>query len=165
MSPQLRTGSKGMAQEIERKYLIDPDILGTLPEGTRIVQGYIPTQGKTAVRIRLKGEQAYLTIKGENRGAVRSEFEYPIPAEDADAMLAELCNGQVVDKIRYLIKHANHTWEVDIFSGNNQGLIVAEVELDSENESVTLPDWVREEVTGDPRYYNSSLIDNPYSGW
>ncbi|WP_261844579.1 CYTH domain-containing protein [Aliamphritea ceti] len=154
-----------MAQEIERKFLIDLDTLGTLPAGTRIVQGYIPTQGKTAVRIRLKGELAFLTIKGANQGAVRSEFEYPIPVEDADAMLAELCNGQLVDKIRYLIEHAGHTWEVDIFSGNNQGLVVAEVELDSENETVTLPDWVREEVTGESRYYNSSLIDNPYSNW
>ncbi|WP_271273889.1 CYTH domain-containing protein [Aliamphritea hakodatensis] len=154
-----------MALEIERKFLIDLNSLGPLPQGIRIVQGYIPTQGKTAVRIRLKGEQAFLTIKGENRGAVRSEFEYPIPVDDADAMLAELCNGQSVDKIRYLIDHAGHTWEVDIFSGNNQGLIVAEVELDSENESVALPDWVREEVTGDPRYYNSSLISHPYSGW
>ena len=154
-----------MALEIERKFLIDLNSLGPLPQGIRIVQGYIPTQGKTAVRIRLKGEQAFLTIKGENRGAVRSEFEYPIPVDDADTMLAELCNGQSVDKIRYLIDHAGHTWEVDIFSGNNQGLVVAEVELDSEDESVVLPDWVREEVTGDPRYYNSSLISHPYSNW
>ena len=154
-----------MALEIERKFLIDLDSLGPLPQGIRIVQGYIPTQGKTAVRIRLKGEQAFLTIKGENRGAVRSEFEYPIPVDDADTMLAELCNGQSVDKIRYLIDHAGHTWEVDIFSGSNQGLVVAEVELDSEDENVSLPDWVREEVTGDPRYYNSSLISHPYSIW
>ena len=154
-----------MAQEIERKFLIDLAKLGELPEGTRIVQGYIPTQGKTAVRIRLKGEQAFLTIKGENRGAVRSEFEYPIPVADADAMLAELCNGQLVDKIRYVIEHQGHSWELDIFSGNNQGLVVAEVELDAEDEAVVLPDWVTEEVTGDPRYYNSSLIDNPYANW
>nr|WP_315983077.1 hypothetical protein [Aliamphritea spongicola] len=80
-------------------------------------------------------------------------------------MLAELCNGQSVDKVRYLIDHAGHTWEVDIFSGNNQGLVVAEVELNSEDESVVLPDWIREEVTGDPRYYNSSLISHPYSNW
>ncbi len=154
-----------MAQEIERKFLIDPALLELPAEGETIRQGYIPTSTKTAVRVRIKGGQAFLTLKGENRGAVRSEFEYSIPLEDAMAMLDELCQPPMIDKVRYRIPHAGHLWEVDRFHGENEGLWVAEVELEAEYERVELPSWIRQEVTGDPRYYNANLIQHPYSQW
>ncbi len=154
-----------MAQEIERKFLIDLNLLGPLGTGTAIKQGYIPTRDKTTVRVRVMGEQAFLTLKGANRGAVRSEFEYPIPRIDADQMLDELCAGPVIDKVRYLIPHDKHLWEIDIFAGDNAGLVVAEVELTTEHEAVSLPHWVTAEVTGDPKYYNSNLLHTPYKLW
>jgi len=154
-----------MAQEIERKFLIDPVKLGELNCGISIKQGYVPTQDKTAVRVRIMGDQAFLTLKGENHGAVRSEFEYEVPLPDAEQMLAELCSGPKIDKVRHLITHAKHLWEVDIFAGENQGLMVAEVELSDENETVILPEWVTIEVTGDAKYYNSNLLNNPYNTW
>ncbi|WP_432472715.1 CYTH domain-containing protein [Amphritea sp. HPY] len=154
-----------MAKEIERKFLIDPAKLGELNCGISIKQGYVPTQDKTAVRVRIMGDQAFLTLKGENRGAVRSEFEYEVPLADAEQMLAELCSGPKIDKVRHLITHDKHLWEVDIFAGDNLGLIVAEVELNDEHEAVQLPDWVTIEVTGDAKYYNSNLLNNPYNTW
>ncbi len=154
-----------MGQEIERKFLVDRDAIPLPQAGQRITQGYIPTTTKTAVRVRIKGEQAFLTLKGANRGAVRSEFEYPVPLEDAEAMLAELCEGPMIDKIRYEIVVGEHCWEVDFFSGDNEGLVVAEVELASEEEPFEKPQWVTEEVTGDPRYYNANLIRHPYREW
>lgn len=154
-----------MAQEIERKFLVDQDKLGELNCGIAIKQGYVPTSDKTAVRVRVMGDQAFLTLKGENRGAVRTEFEYEIPLDDAEQMLTELCTGPKVDKTRYLITHDKHLWELDIFSGENQGLVVAEVELNHEDETVTLPKWVASEVTGDPKYYNSNLLNHPFKNW
>lgn len=154
-----------MAQEIERKFLVDQDKLGELNCGIAIKQGYVPTSDKTAVRVRVMGDQAFLTLKGENRGAVRTEFEYEIPLDDAEQILTELCTGPKVDKTRYLITHDKHLWELDIFSGENQGLVVAEVELNHEDETVTLPEWVASEVTGDPKYYNSNLLNHPFKNW
>jgi len=154
-----------MAKEIERKFLIDLEKLGTLDNGTFIKQAYIATADKTAVRLRLKGEAAYLTLKGANKGISRSEFEYPIPLEDAKAIMAELCTGPAIEKTRYLIEHVGHTWEVDVFYGDNDGLVVAEIELSSEDEAFEKPDWVVEEVSGDPKYYNSSLLNNPFNQW
>lgn len=154
-----------MAQEIERKFLVDQDKLGELNCGIAIKQGYVPTSDKTAVRVRVMGDQAFLTLKGENRGAIRTEFEYEIPLDDAEQMLTELCTGPKVDKTRYLITHDKHLWELDIFSGENQGLVVAEVELNHEDETVTLPEWVASEVTGDPKYYNSNLLNHPFKNW
>jgi len=130
-----------------------------------IKQGYVPTSTKTAVRVRVKEDQAFLTLKGANKGATRSEFEYVIPLPDAEAMLAELCEGPIIDKTRYLISYAKHVWEVDVFYGDNQGLMVAEVEMASEGEKVELPNWVTTEVTGEVKYYNSSLLANPYKSW
>lgn len=154
-----------MAQEIERKFLVNRQLL-ILPEnGQRIVQGYIKTQSRTAVRVRIKGDRGFLTIKGENRGAVRSEFEYEIPLADAEAMLGELCAKPIIDKIRYEIPFGAHLWELDVFTGDKEGLWVAEVELGAECESFEKPVWLGEEVTGDKRYYNSSLIEHPYSTW
>lgn len=154
-----------MALEIEKKYLVDTSLLKLPGEGERIKQGYIPCEGKTVVRVRVKGSNAFLTLKGSNRGAVRTEFEYPIPVEDALAMMDELCQGPKIEKIRYLIPYGEHQWEVDFFEGDNQGLIVAEVELSEEEEEVELPNWVTQEVTGDAKYYNSNLLDNPFIKW
>ncbi|MCI5212597.1 MAG: CYTH domain-containing protein [Candidatus Electrothrix sp. ATG2] len=154
-----------MAKEIERKFIIDISQLGDLKSGVEIKQGYISTTDNTAVRIRLLGDKAFLTLKGENTGATRSEFEYEIPVKDANEMLAEFCSGPIIDKTRYFVEHCDHTWEVDIFRGDNDGLIVAEVEMQSENESVDLPTWVVKEVTGEAKYYNSNLLNNPFKNW
>ncbi|EDZ61645.1 adenylate cyclase [Sulfurimonas gotlandica GD1] len=154
-----------MALEIERKFLIDIDKLPILANGYDIKQGYIQTKDKTAVRVRVKGDEAFLTIKGESVGATRLEYEYAIPVVDANEMLDMLCGKPIIDKTRYLLKHKNHLWEIDIFHKENEGLIVAEVELESEDESVELPEWIVKEVTEDARYYNSNLLEHPYSQW
>jgi adenylate cyclase len=154
-----------MAKEIERKFLINLEAIGPLPSGTVMQQGYIATADKTVVRIRVAGERAYLTLKGANKGVTRTEFEYEIPVDDAQAAIAELCSGPVVEKTRYLVDHAGHTWEVDIFHGDNAGLVVAEIELSHETEAFELPHWVTTEVSGDAKYYNSSLLDNPFKNW
>ncbi|NOR56941.1 MAG: CYTH domain-containing protein [Sulfurimonas sp.] len=154
-----------MALEIERKFLIDINKLEKLENGYDIKQGYIQTKDKTAVRIRVKGDEAFLTIKGESVGATRLEYEYAIPVVDAKEMLEKLCGKPIIDKTRYLILHKKHTWEIDIFHKENDGLIVAEVELESEDEMVELPEWIVKEVTDDARYYNSNLLEHPYSHW
>ena len=154
-----------MAKEIERKFLIDISGVESIGSGSRIKQGYISTTDNTAVRIRVSGTVAYLTLKGENQGATRPEFEYEIPIEDANEIIKELCSGPVIDKTRYLVEYGSHTWEIDVFHGDNDGLIVAEVELESETEEVDLPKWVINEVTGEVKYYNISLLDNPFNKW
>lgn len=154
-----------MGIEIERKFLVHPDKLPKLTNGYTIKQGYIPTHDFTTVRIRIQDKEAFLTIKGKSQGASRLEFEYPIPLADAKIMLENLCSTSYVDKTRYLIDHQGHTWEVDVFEGLNKGLILAEIELSSEDEVFVLPDWVSEEVTHDVRYFNSQLIKNPYLNW
>ena len=154
-----------MGIEIERKFLIDTGKLPPLTHGYTIKQGYIPTADHTTVRIRVHDQDAFLTIKGKSVGASRLEFEYSIPLQDANDMLEALCQSAVVEKTRYLVEHEGHTWEVDVFEGSNKGLVVAEVELDSEEEAFALPSWVTKEVTDDIRYFNSNLIDNPYSKW
>lgn len=154
-----------MAQEIERKFLVNRGLISLPDHGQQIVQGYIKTQSNTAVRVRIKGDRGFLTIKGENRGAVRSEFEYEIPLNDAEEMLKNLCDKPIIEKTRYDISVADHIWELDVFAGDNEGLWVAEVELASESESFAKPDWAGPEVTGDVRYYNSSLIEHPYKDW
>ncbi|PHQ64959.1 MAG: adenylate cyclase [Sulfurimonas sp.] len=154
-----------MALEIERKFLIDINKLDKLKNGYYIKQGYIQTKDKTAVRVRVKGDEAFLTIKGKSVGATRLEYEYSIPVVDANEMLERLCAKPIIDKTRYLVKHKKHTWEIDIFHKENDGLIVAEVELESEDEIVELPEWILKEVTDDIRYYNSNLLEHPYSQW
>jgi len=154
-----------MAIEIERKFLVDLGRLGGLTAGEVISQGYIPTQDKTAVRVRTKGDSAFLTLKGENRGAARLEFEYEIPVTDAQVILAQLCSGPRIEKVRYTMNFGNHLWEIDVFHGENLGLVVAEVELTHEDEDLSLPPWVNEEVTGDSRYYNVNLLTHPYLRW
>ncbi|MEO1591851.1 MAG: CYTH domain-containing protein [Cyanobacteria bacterium J06632_22] len=154
-----------MPQEIERKFLVTGDQWRTLAEPQLYRQGYIPTQGKQTVRIRLVGEQGYLTLKGPTQGLTRTEFEYAIPPLEAQAMLDSLCHPPLIEKYRYRISMGDLLWEVDEFLGDNLGLIVAEVEIPTEDYPVPLPAWIGPEVSGDHRYYNSSLVQHPYSTW
>ncbi len=154
-----------MAQEIERKFLVDLAELGELEGGRRIKQGYIPTTDGTEVRVRLKGPKAFLTLKGKKQGATRLEFEYGIPTDDAEKILIELYTGPVIDKTRYKIEHGGHTWELDVFHGDNHGLVMVEVELESEDVELDLPSWTTEEVTHDDRYYNANLLKSPFKTW
>ena len=154
-----------MAKEIERKFLLKNEDWRGLAEGRYYCQGYIPTQGKQTVRVRIVGEQGYLTLKGPAQGISRSEFEYEIPAADAQAILDELCQHPVIEKYRYRIASGDVVWEVDEFLGANQGLLLAEVELSHAEQTVELPTWIGQEVTGDARYYNSNLVSNPFKNW
>ena len=153
-----------MAQEIERKFLVHTDKLPPLPSPKVIKQGYVPTEG-TTVRVRISNDNAFLTLKGRATGITRSEFEYAIPVSDAESMLEELCMQPYISKKRYIIEHAGHTWELDIFEGENEGLIVAEIELEREDETFEKPEWVANEVSDDPRYRNAYLVKNPYKDW
>jgi adenylate cyclase len=155
-----------VAQEIERKFLVTGDYQRDAHRRTRIVQGYLSSVPERTVRVRLMGDRGYLTIKGIGNasGASRFEWEREIPAAEAEALLA-LCEPGVIDKVRYLVRSGDHTFEVDEFHGENAGLVVAEVELASEDESITLPSWIGAEVTGDARYYNAMLMQRPYSQW
>lgn len=154
-----------MAEEIERKFLVDPARLPLLGDPHIIRQGYIPTEGTATVRVRISNEKAFLTLKGRATGISRSEFEYPIPVKDAEKMLSELCAAPLIEKKRYLIPYKGHTWELDIFEGENAGLIVAEIELGDEGEVFEKPGWVTGEVSFDPRYRNANLITHPFSMW
>jgi adenylate cyclase len=154
-----------MGKEIERKYLIKKDDWRELAKGTVYRQGYLSTVKERTVRVRTIDDNGYLTIKGITVGATRAEYEYEIPAKDANYMLDELCEKPIIEKKRYVMDHEDLTWEIDEFDGENRGLIVAEVELTAEDQKIALPDWIGEEVTGDPRYYNSNLIKHPYSKW
>ncbi len=151
-----------MAVEIERKFLFDPAKVPSLPSGHIIKQGYIPAQGAT-VRVRLKDDKAYLTLKGRAKALIRSEFEYEIPTEDAHAMLNELCVPPLIEKRRYEVMYEGHLWELDVFKGENKGLFLAEIELSSPDEHFALPPWVIKEVTDDRRYYNANLRTLPYT--
>jgi adenylate cyclase len=153
-----------MGTEIERKFLLRDDSWRG-GQGQLMRQGYLSAGEGITVRVRIAGPRAWLTVKGPAAGAGRAEFEYPIPLADAEDMLGTLCRGPLVEKRRYEISYQGLTWEVDEFLGDNAGLLVAEVELESATQSVPLPPWVGEEVTGDPRYYNSSLVHRPYSQW
>lgn len=156
-----------MGVEIERKFRVRA---GWRPDGAgeEIAQGYLCSVPERTVRVRLRGGRGYLTVKGKNGGADaarRAEFEYEIPAADARALLA-LAEPGVIEKERCLVPMADgHTWEVDIFHGENEGLVVAEIELGAEDEPFARPDWLADEVTGDARYYNSSLARTPYRLW
>lgn len=154
-----------MAKEIERKFLVKGDAWRSLAEGVSYRQGYLNSQKERTVRIRTVGEKAYLTVKGPTRGVTRTEFEYEIPYEDCLAMLEELAEKPIIEKKRYRIPAGSYVWEVDEFFGVNEGLILAEIELPSEDAVFEKPDWIGEEVSGDPRYFNSSLVANPYSTW
>ncbi|MGK7946030.1 MAG: CYTH domain-containing protein [Microcystaceae cyanobacterium] len=155
-----------MAIEIERKFLVTNNQWRKLGEGKLYRQGYIRTENsETSVRVRIAGNKGYLTIKGKKQGISRAEFEYEIPLADAAAMLDTLCDRPLIEKTRYCVMVGGLTWEIDEFWGENQGLIVAEIELKTENQSFERPDWIGEDVTDDLRYYNSSLVKNPYQNW
>ncbi len=153
-----------MGLEIEHKFLVRNDSWRTV-EGTPYRQGYLNSNLHRVVRVRTMGEQAVLTVKGLNTGAVRTEFEYEIPLDDANAILDNLCERPLIEKTRYKVEFAGHTWEVDEFFGDNAGLVVAELELQSVDEAFEKPDWLGEEVTDDPRYFNSNLVLRPYTTW
>jgi adenylate cyclase len=153
--------------EIERKFLvINESFLTQATSHTRIVQGYLNSNPERTVRIRIKGEKGFLTIKGKSNetGTTRLEWEKEIPLNEAEQLLA-LCESGVIDKIRYEVPIGNHFYEVDVFSNENQGLIIAEIELQSENEWFEKPNWLGQEVTTDKRYYNSYLSNNPFTKW
>ena len=152
-----------MPLEIERKFLVTGTAWRS-PDGQRIVQGYLNRDKARTVRVRIAGPQAFLTIKGATTGASRAEFEYPVPLADAEALLG-LCDGPLIDKVRHRVAFGGLLWEVDEFLGENAGLVVAEVELASVDQAVDLPLWVGEEVTHDPRYFNSSLSHQPFQRW
>ena len=154
-----------MPLEIERKFLVTGNDWRHPDAGTRIRQGYLSSDRERTVRVRLAGKQGWLTIKGPSDGATRLEYEYAIPALHAGELLDRLCIPPLIEKVRYRVEHAGLLWEVDEFEGDNAGLVLAEVELSDAHQPVVLPDWVGEEVTGDARYYNSSLVSNPYRGW
>lgn len=152
-----------MATEIERKFLVRPG-WPCPPRGTRLRQGYLSQGGPVSVRVRTSGEHAWLTVKGPATGIARAEFEYEILPSDAEEMLA-LARTGIIDKTRYLVDHGEQVIEVDVFAGENAGLVVAEVELRSLDEAFAPPAWLGEEVSTDPRYRNSSLAERPFSTW
>lgn len=155
-----------MALEVERKFLIAGDFKSFAKKSVRITQGYISSAPERTVRIRIKGEKGFITIKGigSASGVSRYEWEMEIPLAEALELL-QICEPGVIDKTRYLIEDGRHTFEVDEYYGDNEGLIVAEVELSSENEAFDKPEWLGDEVTGNAKYYNSMLAKNPYKNW
>lgn len=154
-----------MGIEIERKFLLTSTSWKELAPGTSYRQGYLNSTKERTVRVRTIDDKGFLTIKGLSVGATRIEYEYEIPVVDAKHLLDDLCEKPLIEKNRYKITYGGFVWEVDEFFGENKGLIVAEIELESEDQSFDKPEWVGEEVTGDPRYFNSSLIKEPYSQW
>ncbi|HNX79158.1 MAG TPA: CYTH domain-containing protein [Prolixibacteraceae bacterium] len=156
-----------MAQEIERKFLVKSDqFKAEASKSTRITQGYLSSVPERTVRVRIKGDHGYITVKGigSGSGASRYEWEKEIPVAEVDELL-KICEPGVIDKTRFEVKMGNHTFEVDEFYGENSGLIVAEVELSAEDEAFGKPEWLGQEVTGDPKYFNSMLMKNPFSRW
>ena len=154
-----------MAHEIERKFLLLNQDWRTLVTGSFVLkQGYLSTTSESTVRVRTKSNRAMLTIKSKNTGIRRSEFEYEIPVQDAEEMLL-LCKYPLIEKTRYIITIGTHTWEIDEFSGANSGLLVAEIELSTEDESFEKPEWLGQEVSADARYYNSNLVSHPFAFW
>ncbi len=154
-----------MALEIEHKFLVKGDAYRSLAEPVLYRQGYLCMNTKKEVRVRLAGETAFITIKSKINDTVRQEFEYNIPAEDAQLMLNESCENLIVEKYRYRIPFAGKVWEVDEFLGENAGLVVAEIELEYEGEPFEEPDWIGKEVSSDDRYLNAALAMNPYKNW
>ncbi len=155
-----------MAQEIERKFLVKGDFKPFVSKEMRITQGYLSSVPERTVRVRVKGDKGFITIKGigNSSGASRYEWEKEIPVSEVNELL-ELCEPGIIDKTRYQVEHEGFTYEVDEFYGDNEGLTVAEVELESEDQAFGKPEWLGEEVTGDAKYFNSMLMKNPYKNW
>jgi len=154
-----------MGSEIERKYLvINDDWRANIVSQARLEQGYISDKGMVSVRVRISDDKAFLTIK-TGKGITRGEFEYAIPKDDAEQLLKQAVSGACISKTRYKVKAGEHLWDLDVFDGDNLGLIMAEVELDDEEESFVMPTWAGEEVSADARYYNVNLVKHPFSQW
>lgn len=155
-----------MPTEIERKYLVtDPGWRQAAGAGVAIVQGYLGSNEKSSIRVRIEGKGAWLNIKSRVIGIQRSEFDYPIPVDEATELLHKLCDQPLIKKTRYPVQYQGHLWEVDVFAGDNAGLIVAEIELSAPEETFRLPAWAGREVSDDPRYYNTCLVNQPYKDW
>jgi len=155
-----------MATEIERKFLVTDDAWRAAADaGTLFRQGYLVGATHASVRIRIEGNRGNLNIKSATLGVQRLEYEYPIPLAEAQEMLDRLCEKPLIEKTRYLVPYGGHTWEVDVFHGDNEGLVVAELELAREDEPFERPPWVGEEVSGEPRYYNVCLAKHPFKAW
>lgn len=155
-----------MAKEIERKFLLVSEAWrNEIDRSERMVQGYLNDEGPVSVRARIAGPRAWLNIKSRTLGISRDEFEYEIPLADAERMLDHLTTGPVIDKTRHFVRYGGHLWEIDEFHGENDGLLVAEVELEHVDQPFERPAWLGDEVSHDARYYNVSLVKNPYSQW
>jgi len=155
-----------MATEIERKFLVrNEGWRAHVSSGIFYRQGYMASTTTCSMRVRCGGGQGFINLKSATLGITRKEYDYPIPEQDANEMLDLFCEGPLIEKTRYLVEHAGHVWEVDVFTGDNEGLVVAEIELDAVDESFALPDWAGEEVSHDPRYYNVCLVKNPFKNW
>ena len=156
-----------MSREIERKFLVHGNGWRTAPTqgALSIRQGYLSAEKACTVRVRTAGERAFMTVKGAPVGTVRAEYEYEIPVKDAHEMLDTLCGRPLIEKTRHQLDVGGRQWVVDVFAGDNQGLVVAEVELEEEGQAIKLPDWVAEEVTHDPRYLNVNLVKLPFNRW
>jgi adenylate cyclase len=154
-----------MGHEIERKYLVDVARWSPRDNGVHLVQGYLSSRPERVVRVRIAGDSAKLTIKGPTVGVTRTELEYDIPLADAKLMLDTLCERPLIDKHRYVETHGALNWEIDVFHGDNDGLVIAEVELQHEDDAIELPAWAGAEVSHDPRYYNANLLKAPFTTW
>lgn len=154
-----------MGKEIERKFLVTGNQYKTLARGMKVEQGFLSIDIEHSVRIRLLEGKGFITIKGATQGMSRSEFEYEIPAPDARIMLDEMCIRPIIQKTRYRLSYEGFIWEVDEFSGENQGLVIAEIELRQEGQSFPIPPWVGQEVTSDFRFYNVNLVRDPFKNW
>jgi len=155
-----------MAVEIERKFLVrGASWRDRVLSETRLLQGYLSADPGLTVRARIRGETAFLTLKGRTRGISRAEFEYPIPVADAEAMLRDLAVSPLIEKTRFRVACGDHVWDLDVFAGENAGLVLAEIELESEDAPFEHPDWLGEEVSDDPRYYNVNLASHPFGRW
>lgn len=155
-----------MAQEIERKFLVTSDAWrGQVASSSRYLQGYLANSDKCSIRVRVAGDAAYLNIKSATLDIVRTEYEYPIPAAEAEEMLEHLCSGLLIEKTRHFVDYGGFVWEIDVFEGVNRGLVMAEIELDHKDTVFPLPPWAGAEVSDDPRYYNVYLARTPYTQW
>ena len=155
-----------MAQEIERKFLINSDAWrADVSRTEKYRQGYLSDSPECSIRVRISDDHAYLNIKSATLGVQRTEYEYQVPLQDGEEMLASFCRKPVIVKTRYFVEYEDHVWEVNVFEGDNEGLIVAEIELDDEHEQFARPPWLGKEVSDDPRYYNVCLVEHPYKQW
>ena len=154
-----------MAIEIERKFLVKNIPKNKIQYSHKIKQGYIAHNKDRVIRVRQKENDYFITIKGNKIGISRFEFEYSIPKVDAEILLENFCQDDLIEKTRHYIENKGHTWELDVFHGNNEGLIIAEIELESEDQVFHIPSWTDCEVTDQEKYYNMNLVENPYSMW